>query len=400
MIHFQQIDLQTFLKDYWQKQPLLIKQALPNFISPLSAEELAGLSLEPEVESRIVIQRGHQDYELLTGPFAESTYQTLPEQNWTLLVQGVDRLVPEVTELLDKFNFIPQWRVDDIMISYATQGGNVGPHFDHYDVFLLQAQGKRTWHLTSKHCTLDNFLPNTPLRLMAKYEVEQTFYCEPGDILYIPPKWGHHGISETDDCMTYSIGYRSYRGQELWDSYGDYLSEKGLLQTLYADPDWSNLKNSAEITAESEQAAKSLLTQALNQPRALQLWFGRFATQLDTHALEQCPEPLAADEMPNDSELEILLAQTPIMRDPVCRFAFAQMPVKHPNSQGEVETVLFVNGQVEPTQGAQADCIQTLANQRFYRDATLYQLWQVPENRELIRHFWQQQYLVPSSIEG
>lgn len=390
MIHFQQVDTQTFLKEYWQKKPLLIKQALPSFISPLEPEELAGLSLEPEIESRIVIQKGEQNYELITGPFDEDIYQSLPEKNWTLLVQGGDRIVPEVTALLDEFNFIPQWRVDDIMISYATEGGNVGPHFDHYDVFLLQGKGKRTWHLTSQNCTLDNYLPNTPLRLMEKYVVEERFVCEPGDLLYIPPKWGHHGIGETDDCMTYSIGYRSYRGQELWDSYGDYLSENSLFQSLYHDPDWSNLKSSAEVTASSAQQAKALLEQALQKnPIDLQLWFGRFATQLDQAAIPLLPEPLEEAEIPSDAEFEAFLAESPtIMRDPVCRFAFADIETE----QG-LETVLFVNGSVEPTREATTQCIHTLASQRFYEDNTLYQLWQTPANRPLIRHFWQQQYL-------
>ena len=390
MIQFQQIDVKTFLQDYWQKKPLLIKQALPNFISPLTPEELAGLSLEPDIESRIVIQNGPQDYELLTGPFTERTYQSLPEKNWTLLVQGVDRIVPEVTTLLDEFNFIPQWRVDDIMISYATEGGNVGPHFDHYDVFLLQGKGRRTWHLTAQNCTLDNYLPNTPLRLMEKYIIEETFICEPGDVLYIPPKWGHYGIGETDDCMTYSIGYRSYRGQELWDSYGDYLSENQLFQTLYQDPDWSYLQNAAEVTADSAQQAKALLEQALhNNPIDLQLWFGRFATQLDQAALPLLPEPLEEAEIPDDESFECFLAEAPnIIRDPVCRFAFTEVETP----QGK-ETVLFVNGEVVPTLEATSDCIRTLASQRFYYDDHLYQLWQTPENRPLIRHFWQQQYL-------
>ena len=127
MITFNQIDAQTFLNEYWQKKPLLIKQALPNFISPITPEELAGLSLEDEVESRMVLQHGAQDYELRTGPFNEQDYVKLPEKNWTLLVQGMDRLIPEVQQLLNEFDFIPRWRIDDIMISYATEGGNVGP---------------------------------------------------------------------------------------------------------------------------------------------------------------------------------------------------------------------------------------------------------------------------------
>jgi len=227
MIHLNKINISTFLNEYWQKKPLVIRGALPDFETPVSAEELAGLSLEEEVESRIVIQNGEKDYQLLKGPFDESTYESLPEENWTLLIQGMDRLVPEVTDILNDFDFLPRWRIDDIMISYATKGGNVGPHFDHYDVFLLQAAGKRNWKLTSQDCREDNYIQGVDLRLMETFTVEEDYVFEKGDVLYIPPKWGHHGVALDDECMTYSIGYRTYRGQELWDSFGDHLSEMG-----------------------------------------------------------------------------------------------------------------------------------------------------------------------------
>jgi 50S ribosomal protein L16 3-hydroxylase len=389
MIHFHDIDAKTFLKDYWQKRPLLIKQALPNFITPLSPEELAGLSLEEEVESRLVIQKGEQDYELLNGPFDETTYANLPEDHWTLLVQGVDRLVPEVTALLDEFNFIPQWRIDDIMISYATVGGNVGPHFDHYDVFLLQGRGQREWTLTSQDCTMENYLDGVPLRLMQRFEVEERYLVEPGDVLYVPPKWGHHGIGLTDDCMTYSIGYRSYRGQELWDSYGDHLSENQLFQTLYQDPDWSSLEDSAEVNADGAEQARQLLQSALEDTaenqRMLQTWFGRFATQLDPSAVSQLPDPLTEEEQTTPGAFAEFLMQTPpLMRNPVCRFAFSHIAD---------ETVLFVNGNIEPNLGADQGCIRYLADTRFYDANRLLEFFTEPQNQPLILHFWHQQYM-------
>ncbi|HHT00176.1 MAG TPA: cupin domain-containing protein, partial [Thiomicrospira sp.] len=255
MIQFNDIDLKTFLTNFWQKKPLVIRGALPDFETPVSAEELAGLSLEEEVESRIVIQKSETDYQLLKGPFTEETYQSLPDENWTLLIQGMDRLVPEVTDVLNDFDFLPRWRIDDIMISYATTGGNVGPHFDHYDVFLLQAAGKRQWKLTSQDCSEDNYIQGVDLRLMKTFTVEEDHVFEKGDILYIPPKWGHHGIALDDECMTYSVGYRTYRGQELWDSFGDHLSEMGSFKDLYIDPAWQENLNPGEITdAASEQA--------------------------------------------------------------------------------------------------------------------------------------------------
>ena len=169
MIHFGEISEQEFLAEYWQKKPLLIKQALPDFISPIAPDELAGLSLEEEFESRLITGSiNNNQWSLTNGPFTKDTFSQLPEQDWTLLVQGVDRFVDEVHNLIQQFDFIPRWRFDDVMISYAAKGGSVGPHFDYYDVFLLQGTGKRRWHISSKHCELDNYLDDVP-RLLNVY---------------------------------------------------------------------------------------------------------------------------------------------------------------------------------------------------------------------------------------
>ncbi|UQB41420.1 cupin domain-containing protein [Thiomicrospira microaerophila] len=384
MITFNQIDSQTFLKDYWQKKPLLIKQALPNFISPITPEELAGLSLEDEVESRMVLQHGTQDYELRTGPFSEQDYASLPEKNWTLLVQGMDRLIPEVQQLLNQFDFIPRWRIDDIMISYATEGGNVGPHFDHYDVFLLQAAGQRKWMLTAHNCELDNYLENTPLRLMREFNIEEEYVLEAGDILYLPPKWGHHGVALDDDCMTYSIGYRSYKGQELWDSFGDYLSESSLFQTMYLDPNWQNTQP-GEINNQAWLNAKQLLQAALNDEQSLQRWFGRFATQLDQQAHNALPEPLT-DEEAGDLEafIEAIKQADYLERDPICRFAFQRICE---------ELVLTINGFEWPTEGIADGVIMQIANHDRI-DANTLQRWskQRPVT-EWLYQLWIRQFL-------
>ena len=229
MINLQQISLKTFLSEYWQKKPLVIRQALPDFVNPLSPDELAGLALEEEIESRLVFETPDKKpyWHLKSGPFFENDFNTLPKTHWTLLVQGVDRIIPEVYELLDHFNFIPQWRIDDVMISYAALNGSVGPHYDNYDVFLYQAKGRREWSLTTQNCNTENYIKDLELRIMNQFDIEERFILEEGDMLYLPPHVGHYGISLSDECMTYSFGYRSYQGQELWDSLGDYLSEKG-----------------------------------------------------------------------------------------------------------------------------------------------------------------------------
>ncbi|WP_024851036.1 JmjC domain-containing protein [Hydrogenovibrio kuenenii] len=383
MLNFGNITLDVFLKDYWQKKPLLIKNAFPNFVSPISAEELAGLSLEDEVESRIVIQKGNQDYELKSGPFDENFYGTLPEQNWTLLVQGMDRLIPDVGTLLEQFDFIPQWRLDDIMISYATTGGNVGPHFDHYDVFLLQAAGKRNWKLTSQDCELSNYIEGVDLRLMERFVVEDDYICETGDLLYVPPKWGHHGVSLTDDCMTWSIGYRTYKGLELWDSFGDYLAENNAFQTLYQDPNWQD-SASGEITEGSWQQAKSLLQSALQDEDTLKRWFGRFATQLDQGAAQQLPEPLSEDEQSDiETLIDVLREAEGIVRDPVCRFAYL-------NEDRNV--TLYINSAIWQDFDATPEFLQLLANQRRILQEDLTPHLDHAGNQKLLADLWQLQF--------
>ena len=273
MIHFGTISEEEFLTDYWQKKPLLIKQALPNFISPIAPNELAGLSLEEEFESRLITgSTTSNQWSLTNGPFTENTFTQLPEQDWTLLVQGVDRFVDEVHELIKQFDFIPRWRFDDVMISYAAKGGSVGPHFDYYDVFLLQGSGMRRWHISGKHCELDNYLNNVPLRIMDKFESEQVFDVEPGDVLYVPPKVAHHGVSLDDECTTLSFGYRAYSTQELYESIDQQSKDEN---QYYQDPVWDNQNTPALIPNSAINQAQQILDISAEE-------FACFITQLDT----------------------------------------------------------------------------------------------------------------------
>jgi len=390
MIQFNDTTLTTFLNEFWQKKPLVLRNALPNFENAISAEELGGLSLEEEVESRIVIQQEEKKYQLLKGPFTQETYETLPDTNWTLLVQGMDRLIPEVADVLNDFDFLPRWRIDDIMISYAVKGGNVGPHFDHYDVFLLQAAGRRNWTLTPKDCTMDNYIQGVDLRLMETFQVEDEFTFEAGDILYIPPKWGHHGVALDDECITYSIGYRSYQGQELWDSLGDHLSEMSAFKDLYIDPIWPENLNPAEITDAASKQAQSLLQNRLKDDPLIKTWFGRFATQLDQQAAQQLPEPLSETETPSFEDfMGALQIETGFIKDPVCRFAYS-----HINQQdGETQTLLYVNGAIWNNFEACPNFIAQLANQSFLTQEEITQASQNENNIKLLFDLWKLQYL-------
>ena len=196
---------ERFLSDYWQQKPLLIRGAWPNFQAPIDADELAGLALEDEVESRLIIG---SDYAVEQGPFAEERFASLPAREWTLLVQAVDLWVPEVAEMLRRFSFLPRWRIDDIMVSYATDGGGVGPHFDDYDVFLLQGSGQRRWQI-GDYCDANSALSeHSQLKILDAFDAQQDWLLNPGDMLYLPPRLAHCGVA-VGECCTYSVGFRA-----------------------------------------------------------------------------------------------------------------------------------------------------------------------------------------------
>src|SRR5690606_33230205 len=178
LTHLGELPIEDFLRAYWQKKPLLIRNAFPNFESPIDGDELAGLALEEEVESRLILEHCKVPWELQHGPFDENIFSTLPESHWTLLVQAVDQWVPEVHELLNHFRFIPNWRLDDIMVSYAPDQGSVGPHFDYYDVFLLQGAGQRRWR-TGQQCDVNSaHVEGTPLNVLKNFEQQNEWLLE------------------------------------------------------------------------------------------------------------------------------------------------------------------------------------------------------------------------------
>ena len=389
MINFQEVPLKTFLSDYWQKKPLIIRNAIPNFKNPLTPDELAGLALEEDIESRLVRETPHEEphWHLQRGPFSENDFNTLPPTHWTLLVQGVDRLIPEVYALLNHFDFLPQWRVDDIMISFATLYGGVGPHYDNYDVFLYQAQGRREWSLTTKECNNSNYIQDLELRIMKHFDTEEKIILEEGDMLYLPPHVGHYGISLSEDCMTYSFGYRSYQGQELWDSLGDYLSEKDTFKNLYQDPDWSHLKNTSEIPSSAWKSAQKLLQQLIDNEELMKSWFGCFATRLDRQAEQQLPLPLEEDETPDMATfIKELKSGVNLVRDASCRFAYQ-------STDSSSESQLYINGCEWETSGVSPNLLSEIANNRFLANECFRAHLNSEQNQILLFELWKLQWL-------
>jgi 50S ribosomal protein L16 3-hydroxylase len=200
------LSAQQFMRRHWQKKPLLIRQAVPAMVPPIARAELFDLAAREDVESRL-IRHGKSGWTLKHGPFARRALPSLKQPAWTLLVQGVDLHHQGVHELLQQFRFVPDARLDDVMISYASDNGGVGPHFDSYDVFLLQAHGQRRWSIGKQRDL--RLQPNVPLKILSNFDPEQSFVLEAGDMLYLPPRYAHDGVAVGDDCMTYSIGLRS-----------------------------------------------------------------------------------------------------------------------------------------------------------------------------------------------
>lgn len=323
------ITAREFLRDYWQKKPLLIRQAIPDFESPIDADELAGLALEEEVESRLVIEHGERPWELRRGPFAEDAFSTLPEREWTLLVQAVDQFVPEVAELLEHFRFLPSWRIDDVMISFAAPGGSVGPHFDNYDVFLLQAQGKRNWKIGQMCNSESPLLQHADLRILAEFEQSEEWVLEPGDMLYLPPRLAHFGIAE-DDCMTYSVGFRAPSAAEVLTHFTDFLSQYLTDEERYTDADAQPISDPHQIQGDALDRLKSLLAEHMSDERMLLTWFGQFMTE------PRYPEMVAGEELVEEDFIASLEDGAILVRNPSARMAWSEV---------DDDVLLFASGQ-------------------------------------------------------
>ncbi|PEN14316.1 cupin [Longibacter salinarum] len=324
---------ETFLNEYWQKKPLLIRGALPTFESPLEPGELAGLACEEGVESRLILEEGgEKPWELRFGPFDEEDFLSLPESKWTVLVQEVDRLIPEVADLLDAFAFVPKWRIDDVMVSYAPKDGNVGAHIDNYDVFLLQGQGTRRWEWGEEPVQNEEIVPDLDVRMLKDFEADREAVLEPGDMLYLPPRVAHHGVSLDDECMTYSIGFRAPSHEELIADFMQYAMERIDPDARYGDPDLTVPDEPGEISADALASIRGLLRSLTEDDDTIDRWFGAFVTEpkRDRFAMP-LPEDVSAGEI-----AEAIRSGEGLRRGPATNLAFI------PHDDGTAS--LFANG--------------------------------------------------------
>jgi 50S ribosomal protein L16 3-hydroxylase len=280
---------EAFLKEYWHKKPLLVRGAIPAFTGLLSPNELAGLACEEDVQSRLV-SFSKKQWHCEQGPFEEKRFAKLPKRDWTLLVQSVNHHMQEATDLLQQFSFIPHARLDDLMVSYAPDGGGVGPHFDSYDVFLLQGLGKRLWRISEQ--TDLTLVEGAPLRILKHFDTQQEWTLSAGDMLYLPPHLAHWGVA-VGDCMTYSIGFRAPSSEELAGEFLNYLQEKREFTGRYADPDLKLQAHPAEISSEMVNYVATMISSLKWNTEDVADFLGQYLSEPKLHVVFDPPAPMS-----------------------------------------------------------------------------------------------------------
>ncbi|ESZ86806.1 MAG: cupin [Blastomonas sp. CACIA14H2] len=336
----------AFLATHWQRAPLLICNPWDAWQCPIEPDELAGLACEPEVESRLIVQQGPESWALEQGPFDAERFADLGAQPWTLLVQAVDHYVPEVAALLSQFRFVPDWRIDDVMISFATTDGGVGPHFDQYDVFLIQGRGRRRWRI-GQHCDDSTPLkPHQELRLLARFDEQAVYDLGPGDILYVPPGVAHDGVALDDDCMTLSIGFRAPSRAELITGWSDHVLDGLGEDDRYADPMLPLQSHPGEITGDALERLQAMVLEKLADRTEFARWFGGFNSAPKYPDMDWSPEtPLTMAQVRRAAKAGRVL------RNFASRFVFVR--------EGE-GLVLFVDGEAYPCTGAAARLAESM----------------------------------------
>ena len=280
---------EKFLKEYWHKKPLLVRGAIPAFTGLLSPNELAGLACEEDVQSRLV-SFSKEQWHCEQGPFEEKRFAKLPKHDWTLLVQSVNHHMQEATDLLQQFNFIPHARLDDLMVSYAPDGGGVGPHFDSYDVFLLQGLGERLWRISEQ--TDLSLVEGAPLRILKHFDTQQEWTLSAGDMLYLPPHLAHWGVA-VGDCMTYSIGFRAPSAEELAGEFLNYLQENREFKGRYADSDLKLQAHPAEVSSEMVSRVAAMISSLKWDEADVADFLGQYLSEPKLDVVFNPPTPIS-----------------------------------------------------------------------------------------------------------
>ena len=349
LTHLGELTVGEFLADYWQQKPVCIRKGIAFQEALIAVDELAGLALEPEVESRLIENRGDlKDWQVIHGPLTEDDFNKERDCPWTLLVQGVDCFVPEVHDFLAKFRFLPSWRVDDLMISYATKGAGVGAHYDRYDVFLIQGEGQRQWQIGQTCNENSALMAHDHLSLLADFELSEEFILNPGDMLYIPPLLAHKGVAMSDVCVTYSVGFRSPSHGDVLTTFADERS-----MDISADlriKDHGFAANSGEISAADVEGLMQLMRDQIT-PENVAQWFGKHSTEAKYPGLDMAEEAMdlaELDSIINDAYGVLRVSEG-------VRLAYTW--------QGDGGLTLFVQGDALPCPPDATAFVEAIANQ-------------------------------------
>ncbi|WP_141733499.1 cupin domain-containing protein [Oligoflexus tunisiensis] len=366
-----------FLSRHWQKKPLLIRNAFPGGLNYVSGDELAGLASQEGIDSRLVIEHGPKSWETRHGPFAEDIWGTLPAHKWTILVQAVDRLLPEVSRLRDRFRFLPNWRVDDIMISYAVDQGGVGAHTDNYDVFLIQGQGRRRWEIGANALVHPELEPDLDMKILKHFEPVESFVLEPGDMLYLPPGFAHNGVA-LGESITYSVGFRAPHQKEMLLSFVQFCNQIEGDEIFYTDQTMPENREPGLILPGELQRLRELMLTGLQNEANFMKWIGGFLTE--PRSFHEALERPVTEKILRAG----LKKARPVERAEGARFAYYQVSDKlHFAAEGEC----FVLDR------SLTDLVALLCREQSYTAAELLAHSEKLGFMELLCHLWNQSYV-------
>jgi 50S ribosomal protein L16 3-hydroxylase len=361
------LDVKRFMREHWQREPLLVRGAFPGFADPLSPREVLALAGHEDVTARLVRRSGAK-WLVEHGPFSARRLKQLPRRDWTVLVQDTNRFSPAAERLLARFDFIPHARIDDVMASYAAAGGGVGPHLDSYDVFLLQGRGRRRWRISRQRDHA--FVPGLPLKILERFVPEQEWTLEAGDMLYLPPGVAHEGVAETE-CLTWSIGFRAPSDAELVAGFLDFLRDRVDLEGHYGDAGAAPTRHPGAIPSSLERHVAQVMRSIRWGARDAREFAGRFLT-----------EPRA--------QVYFTPPRRPMARTAFVRAARGRGIALDPGSRlGFSGTMFFVNGEVATVPAEARPAMRRLADRRRLAD-----LVEAPEAFWDVAHAWYREGLL------
>ncbi len=373
---------EQFLRDYWQKKPLLIRQALPGFMDPLTRDEIAGLACDEQVESRLIVETREvknpeaPGWQLQQGPFEASALEALPDSHWTLHIQGVDQYVADVYRLLDYFRFIPNWRIDDVMVSYSPDAGSAGPHFDQYDVFLLQGAGKKRWEIGQKCDASTELVTGLELSIIRDFQVTDDWLVNPGDVLYIPPQYAHYGVA-CGHSTTYSVGFRAPGFNEILGEFSFFQGQRLSAHQRYQDTDLLLQDNPGEISEQAIDKMQQILLDQVSNREAIAQWLGEYVTE------EKNPGEEILPEKPLDTEqfIAMLTHAGNFHWNEGARFAY----IEKNDAIG-----FYINGRCFNTPNSTLPCIKCLCSSTSIAASELAIFLQNPESTSLLCQLYNQ----------